>query len=139
MIVSCAMAGRNLRLLEVVEFEAGNHLDPAALAAAKTAAALMSMTNVFYRFRHLTGNEKYRNLPARLRMQALRGHGGDPLDFELCCLAVSSINACAACVDGHEKALREKGIGEEVILAAVRIASVFFAVAVVMDAEPEPR
>lgn len=135
--VSCAMACRSLRMLEVVEFEAAKYLDPAALTAAKTAAALMSMTNVFYRFRHLTGNEKYATLPARLRMQTLRGHGGEALEFELCCLAVSSVNACAACVELHEKVLRENGIGEEAILAAVRIASVFYAVAGVLDAEAE--
>jgi alkyl hydroperoxide reductase subunit D len=38
------------------------------------------------------------------------------------------------CVDSHEKVLREKGVGEETILAAVRIASVIHALAAVMDA-----
>jgi alkyl hydroperoxide reductase subunit D len=37
------------------------------------------------------------------------------------------------CVDSHEKVLREKGVGEETILAAVRIASVIHALAAVMD------
>lgn len=130
--LSCAVACRNIRLLEAVEREAAQHLDAPAMAAAKTAAVLMGMTNIFYRFRHLTSNEKYGSIPARLRMQAIRTHGGDPVDFELWCLAVSAINGCAACVDAHEKVLREKGVNEESIAAAVRIAAVLHGLAAVV-------
>jgi alkyl hydroperoxide reductase subunit D len=130
--LSCALACRNSRLLEVLEVEAARHMDEPALAAAKTAAALMGMTNIFYRFRHLTSNEKYGSIPARLRMQGIRTHGSDPVDFELWCLAVSAINGCAACVDSHEKELREKGVNEESITAAVRIAAVLHALASVV-------
>ena len=111
--VSCALACRHLRLLEVIETEATRHIDAAALSSAKTAAAVMGMNNVFYRFRHLSGNDKYASIPARLRMQAIRTHGGDPVDFELCCLAVSAINGCGVCIESHDKALREKGMAEE--------------------------
>jgi alkyl hydroperoxide reductase subunit D len=133
--VSCAIATRSSRVASVISAEAAQHMDARAVSAAKTAAALMSMTNIYYRFHHLSGNPKYGEMPAKLRMQGLRTHGGDPLDFDLWCLAVSAINACEACVRGHERALRENGIGEEKILAAVRIASVIFAVAAVIEAE----
>jgi alkyl hydroperoxide reductase subunit D len=128
------MASRNRRVLEAVLAEASRHLDEPALFAAKAAAAVMGMNNIFYRFRHLSSNEKYGSMPARLRMQVIRTHGSDPVDFELWCLAVSAINGCGVCVDSHEKVLREKGVGEETILAAVRIASVIHALAAVMDA-----
>ncbi len=95
----------------------------------------MGMNNIFYRFLHLTSNEKYRTMRAGLRMNVMRTHGIDPLDFELWCTAVSAINGCGACVDSHEKTLREKGLTEETILAAMRIASVIHALAVVLDAE----
>jgi alkyl hydroperoxide reductase subunit D len=121
-------------VLEAVQAEASRHLDEPALFAAKAAAAVMGMNNIFYRFRHLSSNEKYGSMPARLRMQVIRTHGSDPVDFELWCLAVSAINGCGVCVDSHEKVLREKGVGEETILAAVRIASVIHALAAVMDA-----
>ena len=62
--------------------------------AAKGAAAMMGMNNIFYRFRHLSSNEKYATMPARLRMQIIARHGSDPVDFELWCLAVSAINGC---------------------------------------------
>jgi alkyl hydroperoxide reductase subunit D len=70
-----------------------------------------------------------------LRMNVIRTHGIDQLDFDLWCTAVSAINGCGACVDAHEKVLKEKGFGEEKILAAVRVASVMHAIAVVLDTE----
>ncbi|MGA7240084.1 MAG: carboxymuconolactone decarboxylase family protein [Bryobacteraceae bacterium] len=133
--VSCAIASKSPRLAEALAVEAAQHIDERAVTAAKTAAAIMGMNNIYYRFRHLSGNPKYEDMPAKLRMQALRSHGADALDFELWCLAVSAINACQACVEGHERALRERGIGEEKILAAVRIAAVVFALAAVMESE----
>ena len=71
-------------------------------------------------------------------MQIIRTHGGDPVDFELWCLAVSAVNGCGACVQSHEAVLKENGIAEETILAAVRIASTIHALAAVMDAEAAP-
>jgi alkyl hydroperoxide reductase subunit D len=133
--VATAMASRNPQVLEAVLTEAGKHLNDSAMFAAKAAAAVMAMNNVFYRFRHLSSNEKYGSMPARLRMQVIRSHGSDPADFELWCLAVSAINACGVCVDAHEKVLREKGIGEEAIMAALRIASTVHGLATVMDSE----
>lgn len=130
--VSCAVASRNPRLVEALAAEAATHLSEQALFAAKAAAAIMGMNNIFYRFRHLSSNPKYGEMPARLRMQVIRTHGGDPVDFELWCVAVSAINGCGVCVDAHERVLREKGVGEEAILAAVRIASVIHALAAVV-------
>ena len=133
--VACAIASRNPLLTGAVMEEAAKELTPVALNAAKSAAAIMGMNNVFYRFQHLAQNDKYATMPARLRMQAIRTHGSDPVDFELWCAAVSAINGCGACVASHERVVREKGLAEEVVLAAVRIASVLHAVAAVLDAE----
>ncbi len=135
-VVASAVASRNEQLIEPVLQEAATYLTPEALEAAKGAAAIMAMNNIFYRFRHLTSNEKYGTMRSGLRMNVMRTHGIDPLDFELWATTVSAINNCAACVDSHEKSLREKGISEEKILAAVRIAAVLQAIAVVLDAEP---
>lgn len=133
--VATAIASRNTDLTAAIFAEAAQHLAPEALRSAKAAAAVMGMNNVYYRFLHLTTNEKYRTMPARLRMQAIRTHGGDPVDFELWCLAVSAINACPSCVESHERVLREKGVSEESILASVRIASVVHALASVLGVE----
>ncbi len=66
-------------------------------------------------------------------MQVIRSHGSDPVDFELWCRAVSALNGCGACVGAHERVLREKGMGEEAIVAAVRIAAVIHGIAAVLD------
>jgi alkyl hydroperoxide reductase subunit D len=131
-VVCTVLAVRNPRLQEVLLAEAAKHLNEQAVFAAKSAAAMMGMNNIFYRFRHLSSNPKSGEMPARLRMNVIRTHGSDPVDFELWCLAVSAINACGACVDSHEHVLREKGVSEETVLAAVRIASVIHALAAVV-------
>lgn len=133
--VACALACRDEKLSKAIVAEAAGKLTPEALGSAKAAFAIMGMNNIFYRFRHMVGREEYAALPGRLRMQSIRNHGGDPVDFELNCLAVSSINGCEACVKSHEAAVREKGLKEEQVLAAVRIASVLHAVAGVLEAE----
>jgi alkyl hydroperoxide reductase subunit D len=108
------------------------------LNAAKGAASVMGMNNIFYRFQHLVSNEKYRTMRAGLRMNIIRNHGIDHLDFELWCTAVSAINGCGACVDSHERTLREKGVPEERVLAAIRVASTIHALAVVLETERVP-
>jgi alkyl hydroperoxide reductase subunit D len=101
--LASAIAARNAPLLETLSAEAGAHLSAQAMEAAKTAAALMGMNNIYYRFLHLTSNQKYASIPARLRMNGIRTHGIDHNDFELWCTAVSAINGCGACVESHQK------------------------------------
>jgi alkyl hydroperoxide reductase subunit D len=134
-VVASAIATRNAELTAAVVEEAGKVLTPVELDAAKAAAAIMGMNNIYYRFHHLTDNPKYATLPARLRMNILRGHNVDHNDFELWCLAVSAVNACGKCVASHEAVLRGKGVTEELINAAVRVTSVIHAIGVVVDAE----
>jgi lipoyl-dependent peroxiredoxin subunit D len=134
-IVAAAIASRNPEFTEAALAEAADHLSGPALEAAKGAAAVMGMNNVYYRFLHLASNPNYRTIPARLRMNIIRSHGIDPVDFELWCAAVSAINGCGACVDSHEKVIREKGLSEEAVLAAIRLAAVIHGLATVLDAE----
>ncbi|WP_321472072.1 carboxymuconolactone decarboxylase family protein [uncultured Paludibaculum sp.] len=132
--VACALACRNEVLSQAIVAEAATKLSPAQLSSAKAAFAIMQMNNIFYRFRHMVGKDDYANIPARLRMQTIRTHGGDPVDFELACLAVSTINGCEACVRSHEAVVREKGVTAEAVVASVRIASTLHAAASVIEA-----
>jgi len=133
-VVASAIATRSSILTAAVLQAAPSHMSPQALEAAQAAAAIMSMNNVFYRFHHLSDNERYATMPARLRMNGLRGHGVEDVDFELWSLAVSAINACGKCVGSHEKVVREKGATEELVLAVVRVAAVIHAIGTVLDA-----
>src|SRR4051812_35107780 len=60
--VASAVAARNPALREAVLGEAAAKLSPEALAAAKAAAAIMGMNNVYYRFTHLVGDADYRTM-----------------------------------------------------------------------------
>jgi alkyl hydroperoxide reductase subunit D len=134
-LVATAIASRNGAIIRAVEAEAAAKLSPEALAAAKTAAAIMAMNNVYYRFVHLVGQDDYRTMPARLRMNALAKPGVEKADFELWSLAVSAVNGCGMCLESHEQVLREHGVSREAIQAAARIAAVVHAVAVTLEAE----
>ena len=133
--IAAALGARNAEVAAAVTAEFAPQLDAKELAAARAAAAVMGMNNVYYRFLHLIENGEYGKLPAKLRMNAIATHGISRADFELWCLAVSAINGCGMCIVSHEKAVREAGITIEHIQAAVRIAAVVNAAAGVLDAE----
>ena len=114
---------------------AAKRLQPAEVEAARAAAAIMGMNNVYYRFLHLVEDDEYAKLPARLRMNVLGSPGIAKADFELVSLAVSAVNGCGKCVSSHERTLRAHAVPREAVQSAVRIASVIHAVAGVMDYE----
>jgi alkyl hydroperoxide reductase subunit D len=135
--VATAIASRNPALARQLETAAGPVLDAAYLRAARAAAAVMAMNNVYYRFVHLVGNggADYEHMPARLRMNVIANPGVPRADFELLALAVSAVNGCGLCISSHERALREQGVSVEAIQSAVRVAAVIYALATVEDYE----
>lgn len=131
--LASAIASRHPPLVAAIEAEAGKTASAQELDGARTAAAIMAMNNVYYRFTHLVEDKEYATLRAGLRMNAMANPGCDKLDFELCSLAVSAINGCGACMDSHEKTLRKHGVSAQAIQSAVRIAAVVHAAAVTVE------
>ena len=131
--LASGVAARHVPLTAALEAFAAEQLSPAEIAGARAAAAIMGMTNVYYRFTHLVENKEYATLRAGLRMNVMHAPGIDKVAFELCALAVSAINGCGACVDSHEKVLRAHGVGAQGVQSAVRIAAVVQAVAVTLE------
>ena len=135
--VASAIASRNPAVRDAILAEARQHLSDAALSAAKAAAAIMAMNNIYYRFQHMMGDDSaYSQFPARLRMQIIGKPGVDHVDFELWCLAASVITGCASSVRAHENTVREHGGTAEQVQDAVRIAAVIHAVALTLDSTP---
>jgi len=132
--VASAIASRNPRVMRAILGEFGPQLSPEALGAAKAAASVMGMNNIYYRFTHLVGGD-YATMPAKLRMNVIGKPGVEKVDFELWSLAVSAINGCGMCMEAHEKVVLHGGLTKEQVQAAVRIAAVVHATAVTMDAE----
>ena len=121
-------------LVDATEAEIEGKLSPEAANAARAAAAVMAMNNVYYRFIHLASNKEYGQMPAKLRMNVIGNPGIDKADFELFSLAVSAQNGCGMCIDSHEKVLKAHGVNAETIQAAARIGAVMTAVATVHSA-----
>ncbi len=133
--IAVALASRERSTTNAIFSEFASKLSPEALNAARAAASIMAMNNIYYRFNHLASAPDYKTLPARLRMNVIGKPGVDKVDFELWCLAVSAINGCGACIDSHEKILRDGGLSAEQVQAAVRIAATVHAVAATLDGE----
>ncbi|OKJ11652.1 alkyl hydroperoxide reductase [Kitasatospora sp. CB01950] len=136
-VLACAMATGSPAVLRELEPEAKSHLSAEAYQAAKGAAAIMAMNNVYYRTLHLLSDKEYGTMRAGLRMNIIGNPGVDKVDFELWCFAVSAINGCGQCLDSHEGVLRKAGVEREVVQASVKIAATVQAVASVLDAEAQ--
>jgi len=134
LFLACAIATRNQDVIRAFELEARANLSPAAQEAARAAAAIMAMNNVYYRFVHLSSNKAYETKPARLRMNVIGNPGVDKAEFELWSLAVSAINGCGKCIDAHEKVLRDAGVTEDTVQTAVRFGSIIQSFAVALEA-----
>ena len=127
-------SGAVIRALDAAARAAG--LSEEAHTAAKAAAAIMGMNNVYYRSLHIMHNgAEYRALPARLRMTVIGNPGVDKTDFELWCTAVSAVNGCGMCIDAHEEELKKRGVSSAAIQATLRIGAVVNAVSRVVEAE----
>jgi alkyl hydroperoxide reductase subunit D len=131
--LASALASRNPAVTRAIGDWVGDKLTGEAANAAKAAAAIMAMNNVYYRATHLMSGEEYGRMPAKLRMNVIGSPGVEKLDFELWCLAVSAVNGCGACLDSHEKVVRKAGASAEQVQSALRIAAVVCAAAAVLD------
>ncbi len=133
--LASALASRNAFVIRAISAEVSGKLSPEAATAAKAAAAIMGMNNVYYRATYLMHAEEYKKMPAKLRMNVIANPGVDKVDFELWSLAVSAVNGCGMCLDAHEKVVRKGGLTAEQVHAALRIAASVHAAAAVLTGE----
>jgi alkyl hydroperoxide reductase subunit D len=131
LLLACAHGSGHRPLVAAAEAECSPRLSAEAANAARSAAAVMAMNNVYYRFVHLASNPVYSTLPAKLRMNVIGSPGIEKADFELFSLAVSAMNGCGMCIDSHEKVLQQHSVKAETVQTAARIAAVMQAVATV--------
>lgn len=129
-----ALASGNADVIRAIEALAAQAMSPEAMNAARSAASIMAMNNVYYKFAGMMGGD-YQTMPAKLRMNVIGNPGVDKVDFELWSLAVSAMNGCQYCVKAHETVLAKAGMSREQIQAAVRIAAVVSAISATLSAE----
>lgn len=127
--LASAYATKNPALIAAILAEAASTLSEAEIQAAKAAATVMAMNNIYYRFVHLVADKEFGKMPARLRMNVIGSPGIEKRDFELYALAVSAINGCGMCMDAHVHEVVKAGISKTGVQSAIRIAAVIHAAA----------
>ena len=126
--LASAYATKNAALVQALLAEATT-LGEAEVTAAKGAATVMAMNNVYYRFNHLVSDKDYAKMPAKLRMNIIGSAGIDKKDFELYALAISAINGCGMCMDAHVHEVTKAGVSKTAVQSTIRIAAVINAAA----------
>src|SRR5262245_17031957 len=127
--LASALATKNVTVINAIISQAESVLTEQDIQAAKAAATIMAMNNIYYRFIHLVSDKAYASMPAKLRMNIIANPGVAKTDFELNCMAVSAINGCGMCMDAHANELNKAGVSKLAIQSSVRIAAVIHAVA----------
>jgi alkyl hydroperoxide reductase subunit D len=134
--IAATLAARQPALTAVIAAEAAGRIDTATAEAARSAAALMAMTNVYYRAVHMADDADLSRLPLGLRMNAMVRHGIAQSDFELFGLAASVVKGCEGCTRAHIDGARKHGVTTPAIQAVLKLAAVIHAAATVLDAVP---
>jgi alkyl hydroperoxide reductase subunit D len=127
--LASAYATRHKSIIGALEGETSSVLSPDEVNAAKAAATIMAMNNVYYRFVHLAQDAELSSMPAGLRMNVIGSPGIDKATFELYALAVSAINGCGLCIESHTAAILGGGVSKPGVQHCVRIAAVLSAAA----------
>ncbi|MCH2037637.1 MAG: carboxymuconolactone decarboxylase family protein [Rickettsiales bacterium] len=127
--LASAYATKHTDIINAVTDQVSDTLSEDEINAAKAAATIMGMNNVYYRFVHLASDKDYGKMPAGLRMNVIGKPGIDKVDFELYSLAVSAINGCGMCIDAHVHEVVKGGVSKQGVQSSIRIASVLAAAA----------
>ncbi|HWZ47108.1 MAG TPA: carboxymuconolactone decarboxylase family protein [Herbaspirillum sp.] len=106
--VAAAISAGSKELVEA--FEGLMASEPEATAA-KTAAAIMGMTNIWYSYLDLAEDADLKTQPPGIRMQSYVTHGGvEKKHFEIYALSASIVGKCKGCVTGHIAELKKLGV-----------------------------
>jgi len=126
--LAAALASGNGPLAYNLQIDEVLSLNVAECDAAKTAASLMGMNNVYYPFVEMTGDVELKNLPAGLRMNAYANHAGvSKKKFEMYALAASIVGKCHFCVKNHYDVLKKEGMSATELQHVGKIAAVIAA------------
>lgn len=131
--LAASVAAKSPVLIEA--FRNAGVLSPEEVQGVMTSASLMGMTNIWYTYTDMAGDEQLKTLQAQLRMNAYANHGGvDKRRFELYALAASIVGKCKFCVASHFDILKKEGMSVEQLRDVGRIAAVVNAASQVLVA-----
>lgn len=131
---AASIATRKKELITEVEKEAAKILSEKELDTARSAASVMGMNNIYWRFWYLVEDKEYLDVPAELSQEIFQNHGINETDFECFVTAVSAINNCAGCLKVHSRKLLKLGFTKVQIMAVVRTAATVHGIAAALSA-----
>ena len=114
-------------IASVFEEECRNRFGPKFINSVKATVTIMSLNNVWYKYRDSMPTTEMKMAPQKMRVNIMANHAGlDKILFESMSLCVSAINGCTFCVKAHSDLLLENEKTKEYIFNIGRIASVIF-------------
>ena len=123
--LASALVTGNKFLIKTFRKESESILSQEKINAVHSAASIMSMTNIWYKFISYQKNEEVKKIPPKLRMNVLANSAGvEKKIFEVWSLAVSVVNACPMCINAHTKELEKHGYTSQNIVDIARIATI---------------
>jgi len=123
---SLASGGKNIT--KVFESECLKRFDDSFVESVKSTVAIMSLNNVWYKFRDAMPNNEMKMAPQRMRVNIMRDYAGlDKILFETFSLCISAVNGCNFCIKSHTELLLENGKSKDYIYNIGRIASIVVA------------
>ena len=132
--LSVAATEKHVALISAFEkLAAREGATPEEISETHGCASLLSLNNVFYRFKHyMHDNEYYSKQPAGLRMSLMMNPAMGKGLFELMSLVISAINGCEKCVVSHEHSVKHQGASEPRVYDAIRLGAVIRGLCVAM-------
>jgi alkyl hydroperoxide reductase subunit D len=121
--LAAAYATSNKKLFTACEAEFKNILSMEEIKAAKIAATMMAMNNVYYRFVELAHDTELNDMLVGLCVSFMNNPGIARLDFGLYSLGVSAINGCGHCIKAHMTQVIQSGLSKHGAQSAVKIAA----------------
>lgn len=123
--LAVAVNERNAKLIEgFTKLAKEKEATEAEIAEVHACTSLLSVNNVFYRFRHFAEKESYNSMPARIKMNIMMNPVLGKEFFELLSLVVSAVNGCEQCVKSHEASVMNHGATEERIFDSIRLGAI---------------
>ena len=112
-------------IASVFEEECRNCFGPDFINSVKATVTIMSLNNVWYKYRDSMPTTEMKMAPQKMRVNIMANYAGlDKILFESLSLCISAINGCVFCVKAHSDLLLENNKTKEYVLNIGRIASV---------------
>ncbi len=85
-----------------------------------------ALYNAFFKFRDLSGSDLFHGLAVGLRAHTFTGTSLNEQIVELINIAISDLNACKPCTEGHVAKARGLGLSDEAILETIQCAATVY-------------